>query len=253
MWQGHNIKSFLGVIGWCVCHADEVDAFLGRRREQDHAVYTSVKTEFMQHWEGFLSDKDSGVRLKLGLPMIKSWMSENKLSIDCHSTENRLAALAPRWYTLDMSQKKQILEATKQFNSAVGRMIWTEDRWYTNKFSKRVSNHKVYADLRAGSNKSKGGAGCSYLTAIQQPIACTSSRREGAGSNPGNHSCQGATCQSQCCRCKLVAGLLTASIGLNDIVSYNIFSLSNIAVPYVFPVHQMLDDPRFFLMICFWC
>lgn len=40
---------------------DEVDGLLGRRREQDHEATTSLKTEFMQLWDGFLSERQANV------------------------------------------------------------------------------------------------------------------------------------------------------------------------------------------------
>jgi len=35
-----------------------VDGLLGVRRSQDHDATLSIKTEFMQHWDGLLTDTD---------------------------------------------------------------------------------------------------------------------------------------------------------------------------------------------------
>ena len=41
--------------------ADEVDALLGRRRDHEHEAVTSMKTEFMQLWDGFLTESRANV------------------------------------------------------------------------------------------------------------------------------------------------------------------------------------------------
>ena len=40
---------------------DEVDALLGKRRDQEHEAVTAMKTEFMQLWDGFSTDPTSNV------------------------------------------------------------------------------------------------------------------------------------------------------------------------------------------------
>ncbi|KAJ4783835.1 P-loop containing nucleoside triphosphate hydrolases superfamily protein [Rhynchospora pubera] len=40
---------------------DEVDSFLGQRRNSDHEAMTNMKTEFMSLWDGFTTDKNSRV------------------------------------------------------------------------------------------------------------------------------------------------------------------------------------------------
>lgn len=35
---------------------DEVDSFLGQRRQSDHEATMSMKTEFMALWDGFTTD-----------------------------------------------------------------------------------------------------------------------------------------------------------------------------------------------------
>lgn len=40
---------------------DEVDALLGKRRDQEHEAVTAMKTEFMQLWDGFSTDPNSNV------------------------------------------------------------------------------------------------------------------------------------------------------------------------------------------------
>ena len=40
---------------------DEVDALLGSRRDQEHEAVTAMKTEFMQLWDGFLTDAGARV------------------------------------------------------------------------------------------------------------------------------------------------------------------------------------------------
>jgi SpoVK/Ycf46/Vps4 family AAA+-type ATPase len=35
---------------------DEVDSFLGQRRNSDHEAMTNMKTEFMSLWDGFTTD-----------------------------------------------------------------------------------------------------------------------------------------------------------------------------------------------------
>ena len=42
---------------------DEVDALLGRRREQEHEAITTMKTEFMQLWDGFSTDSAANVMI----------------------------------------------------------------------------------------------------------------------------------------------------------------------------------------------
>lgn len=41
--------------------ADEVDALLGKRRESEHEVSISMKTEFMSLWDGMDTDTQSKV------------------------------------------------------------------------------------------------------------------------------------------------------------------------------------------------
>lgn len=36
---------------------DEVDSFLGQRRNTDHEALTNMKTEFMALWDGFTTDR----------------------------------------------------------------------------------------------------------------------------------------------------------------------------------------------------
>ncbi|PKA66321.1 Cell division control protein 48 like A [Apostasia shenzhenica] len=40
---------------------DEVDSFLGQRRNSDHEVMTNMKTEFMSLWDGFTTDQNARV------------------------------------------------------------------------------------------------------------------------------------------------------------------------------------------------
>ena len=40
---------------------DEVDSFLGTRKSNEHEAVTSMKTEFMALWDGFLTDADARV------------------------------------------------------------------------------------------------------------------------------------------------------------------------------------------------
>ncbi|KAH9603587.1 hypothetical protein KSS87_015963 [Heliosperma pusillum] len=40
---------------------DEVDSFLGQRRDSEHEVMTSMKTEFMSMWDGFTTDQNGTV------------------------------------------------------------------------------------------------------------------------------------------------------------------------------------------------
>lgn len=50
------------IICGSVCFsADEVDALLGKRREQEHEAITTMKTEFMQLWDGFNTDASANV------------------------------------------------------------------------------------------------------------------------------------------------------------------------------------------------
>ena len=37
---------------------DEVDSFLGQRRNTDHEAMTNMKTEFMSLWDGFTTDRE---------------------------------------------------------------------------------------------------------------------------------------------------------------------------------------------------
>lgn len=49
-WQLH--------VGYC---ADEVDALLGKRRDMEHEVSLSMKTEFMSLWDGIETDAMSRI------------------------------------------------------------------------------------------------------------------------------------------------------------------------------------------------
>ena len=44
-----------------IIFVDEVDALLGKRRDQEHEAVTAMKTEFMQLWDGFSTDPNSNV------------------------------------------------------------------------------------------------------------------------------------------------------------------------------------------------
>ena len=37
---------------------DEIDSFLGQRRNTDHEAMTNMKTEFMALWDGFTTDRE---------------------------------------------------------------------------------------------------------------------------------------------------------------------------------------------------
>ena len=43
--------------------ADEVDALLGKRREQEHEAITTMKTEIMQLWDGFSTDDSAKIMI----------------------------------------------------------------------------------------------------------------------------------------------------------------------------------------------
>lgn len=44
------------------CHcADEVDAMLGKRKDMEHEVSLSMKTEFMSLWDGIETDASSRI------------------------------------------------------------------------------------------------------------------------------------------------------------------------------------------------
>lgn len=45
---------------WKRC-ADEAEAILGKRRDSEHEVMSSMKTEFMQLWDGFNTDPEANV------------------------------------------------------------------------------------------------------------------------------------------------------------------------------------------------
>ena len=44
---------------------DEVDSFLGQRRNTDHEAMTNMKTEFMSLWDGFTTDCEYSIFLAL--------------------------------------------------------------------------------------------------------------------------------------------------------------------------------------------
>ena len=46
---------------WLASCADEVDSLLGSRRSQEHEATTALKTEFMQLWDGMLTNKANNV------------------------------------------------------------------------------------------------------------------------------------------------------------------------------------------------
>lgn len=45
----------------CVIFIDEIDSFLGTRKSNEHEAVTSMKTEFMALWDGFLTDNNARV------------------------------------------------------------------------------------------------------------------------------------------------------------------------------------------------
>ena len=45
----------------CVIFIDEIDSFLGSRKSSEHEAVTSMKTEFMALWDGFLTDNNARV------------------------------------------------------------------------------------------------------------------------------------------------------------------------------------------------
>ena len=44
----------------CTC-ADEAEALLGKRSDNEQEMSTQIKTEFMQLWDGLMTDRDAGV------------------------------------------------------------------------------------------------------------------------------------------------------------------------------------------------
>jgi len=45
----------------CIIFIDEIDSFLGTRKSSEHEAVTSMKTEFMALWDGFLTDAQARV------------------------------------------------------------------------------------------------------------------------------------------------------------------------------------------------
>jgi SpoVK/Ycf46/Vps4 family AAA+-type ATPase len=45
----------------CIIFIDEIDSFLGTRKSNEHEAVTSMKTEFMALWDGFVTDNDARV------------------------------------------------------------------------------------------------------------------------------------------------------------------------------------------------
>ena len=45
----------------CIIFIDEIDSFLGTRKSSEHEAVTSMKTEFMALWDGFLTDNNARV------------------------------------------------------------------------------------------------------------------------------------------------------------------------------------------------
>ena len=45
----------------CIIFIDEIDSFLGTRKSNEHEAVTSMKTEFMSLWDGFITDNDARV------------------------------------------------------------------------------------------------------------------------------------------------------------------------------------------------
>lgn len=55
------IFSLADKIAPCIIFIDEVDALLGRRKDNEHEAMTSMKTEFMQLWDGLLTNMNAPV------------------------------------------------------------------------------------------------------------------------------------------------------------------------------------------------
>ncbi|MCO5552225.1 hypothetical protein L7F22_005737 [Adiantum nelumboides] len=66
-WLGDNEKLVTAVFSLAyklqpsIIFLDEVDSFLGQRKSSEHDALTSIKTEFMSLWDGFLTDQRGGV------------------------------------------------------------------------------------------------------------------------------------------------------------------------------------------------
>ena len=71
-----HLDTQAAALGPASCCADEVDGLLGVRRAQDHDATLSIKTEFMQHWDGLLTDSD--VR---PLPAPPLWLLPSNIEI----------------------------------------------------------------------------------------------------------------------------------------------------------------------------
>ncbi|MCO5594612.1 hypothetical protein L7F22_048645 [Adiantum nelumboides] len=62
-WFGDNEKLVTAVFSLAyklqpsIIFLDEVDSFLGQRKSSEHDALTSIKTEFMSLWDGFLTDQ----------------------------------------------------------------------------------------------------------------------------------------------------------------------------------------------------
>jgi len=66
-WLGDTQKlvTALFTLAWklqpCIIFIDEIDAMLGKRTGMEHDAITSMKTEFMQLWDGFMTQSDAHV------------------------------------------------------------------------------------------------------------------------------------------------------------------------------------------------
>lgn len=66
-WLGDTQKLVTGLftLAWklqpCIIFIDEIDALLGKRTGTEHDAITSMKTEFMQLWDGFMTQSDAHV------------------------------------------------------------------------------------------------------------------------------------------------------------------------------------------------
>ncbi|KAI5065306.1 hypothetical protein GOP47_0020001 [Adiantum capillus-veneris] len=66
-WLGDNEKLVTALFSLAcklqpsIIFLDEVDSFLGRRKSSEHEALTSIKTEFMSLWDGFLTDQRARV------------------------------------------------------------------------------------------------------------------------------------------------------------------------------------------------
>ncbi|GLT35745.1 hypothetical protein SLA2020_101720 [Shorea laevis] len=141
---------------------DEVDSFLGQRRDSDHQAVASMKTEFMSLWDGFTTDQNARVMV-LAATNRPADLDEAILRRFSHTFEVGIPACSDREKILKVILKDETLDGNIDFNH-IARLC----EGYTGSDLLELCKQAAYLPLRDFLNDEKNGKTCHLPRPLSQ-------------------------------------------------------------------------------------